>query len=161
MKKVVDINEAIKIARRIRRKKERIILTGGCFDILHIGHIKFLGAAKELGERVFVLLESDEKVKKLKGNNRPIFTQKDRAETLSSLKDADIIVNLPNFSSDYDYQSLIEEIKPDIIAVTENDPIIFKKRNYAEKIGAQLKAIPYVKSLSSSKLAEILSKEHI
>jgi len=161
MNKIADIEDAIRLATEARKRKEKIVLVGGCFDILHIGHIKFLEKAKESGEKLYILLESDKNVRKLKGFRRPIFNQQDRAEALSSLKDVDLIINLPYLTMDREYEKLIEEIKPDIIAVTENDPILSKKNRQAEKTGARLKIIPFVKSLSSSKLAEILGRENI
>ena len=134
----------------------RIVLTGGCFDILHIGHVRFLSEAKKTGDYLVVLLESDKKVKKLKGKNRPVFTQKERAEMLSALKTVDLIVLLPMMGTDRDYLNLIMKIKPDIIAVTENDPHIEKKRWQAKKVGSELKIISLTKAFSTSKLANIL-----
>jgi rfaE bifunctional protein nucleotidyltransferase chain/domain len=136
--------------------KGRIILAGGCFDILHVGHVRFLSEAKKMGDYLIVLLENDKNVKKLKGENRPVFIQKERAEMLSALGSVDLIVLLPAMESDSDYLSLVRIIKPDIIAVTENDPQLEKKRGQAKKIGGELEVISLIKTLSTSKLAEIL-----
>jgi rfaE bifunctional protein nucleotidyltransferase chain/domain len=138
------------------KRRGRIVLTGGCFDILHIGHVRFLSKAKKMGDYLVVFLEDDKKVRKLKGEKRPIFTQKERAEMLSSLKSADLIVLLPMIENDSDYLNLIRKIKPDIIAVTENDPHIEKRKDQAKKIGVELKVISSIETLSTSKLAEIL-----
>ncbi len=137
-------------------RKGRIVLTGGCFDILHLGHVRFLSEAKKMGDYLVVLLENDKNVKKLKGENRPIFIQKERAEMLSALGSVDRVVLLPVMENDSDYLNLIRIIKPDIIAVTENDPRIEKKRGQAKTIGAELKVISFMKTLSTSKLAKIL-----
>jgi len=139
-----------------RETKGRIVLAGGCFDILHIGHVRFLSEAKKMGDYLVVLLENDKKVKKLKGENRPAFIQKERAEMLSALGSVDLVVLLPTMENDSDYLNLIRKIKPDIIAVTESDPHIEKKKSQAKKIGGELKVISLIKTLSSSKLAEIL-----
>jgi rfaE bifunctional protein nucleotidyltransferase chain/domain len=139
-----------------KKSEGRVVLTGGCFDILHIGHVRFLAEARAMGDCLVVLLENDRKVKKLKGENRPIFTQKERSEMLSALKSVDLIVLLPMMEDDRDYLNLIKKIKPDIIAVTENDPQIEKKRWQAKEVGAELKIIPLTKTFSTSKLAEIL-----
>jgi len=138
--------------------KGSIVLTGGCFDILHIGHVRFFSKAKKMGDYLIVLLESDKKVKKLKGRNRPLFIQKERAEMLSALRSVDLIVLLPTIENDSDYLNLVMKIKPDIIAVTANDPAIEKKRSQAKKIGGKLKVISFTKTYSTSELAEILSK---
>jgi FAD synthetase len=139
-----------------RGNKGRIVLTGGCFDILHVGHVRFLSEAKKMGDYLVVLLENDKNVKKLKGKNRPVFIQKERAEMLSALENVDLIVLLPTMENDSDYLNLVMEIKPDIIAVTENDPHIEKKKAQAKQIGGELKVVPSIKTLSTSKLAKIV-----
>jgi len=139
-----------------RGGKRRIVLTGGCFDILHIGHVRFLSEARKMGDYLMLLLESDENVKKLKGKNKPVFTQKERAEVLSSLRIVDLIVLLPVMENDNDYLNLVTKIKPDVIAVTEGDPLVDKKRLQAKKVRAKLKIIPVTKTFSTSKLAKIL-----
>jgi rfaE bifunctional protein nucleotidyltransferase chain/domain len=154
MARIVHLQELKKLLSR--EGKGRIVLTGGCFDILHVGHVRFLSEAKKMGDYLVVLLESDKNVKKLKGGNRPVFTQKERAEMLSALGSVDLVVLLPAMGNDSDYLNLIRKIKPDIIAVTENDPHIEKKKGQAKKIGGELKIISLIKTLSSSKLAEIL-----
>ena len=139
-----------------RGNKGTIVLAGGCFDILHVGHVRFLSEAKKMGDYLVVLLENDKNVKKLKGKNRPVFIQKERAEMLSALGSVDLIVLLPMMENDCDYLNLVMKIKPDIIAVTENDPHTEKKRRLAKQIGGELKVIPSIKTLSTSKLAKIL-----
>jgi rfaE bifunctional protein nucleotidyltransferase chain/domain len=139
-----------------REKKGRIVLAGGCFDILHIGHVRFLSEAKKMGDYLVVLLENDEKVKKLKGKNRPIFTQEIRAEMLSALNCVDLVVLLPMMENGDDYLNLVTKIKPDIIAVTENDPRIENKKLQAEIVGGELKVVPFAKTLSTSALAKIV-----
>jgi len=139
--------------------KGRIVLTGGCFDILHIGHVRFLSEAKEMGDYLVVLLESDKNVKKLKGKKRPLFIQKERAEMLSALRNIDLIVLLPMMEDDSDYLNLVMKIKPDIIAATEDDPHIEKKRLQAKEVGGELKIISLTKTFSTSRLAKILGVE--
>ncbi len=154
MAAVVNLQELETLLRK--EKKGRIVLAGGCFEILHIGHVRFLSEAKKMGDYLIVLLENDEKVKKLKGKNRPIFTQQIRAEMLSALVCVDLVVLLPMMENDNDYSTLVMKIKPDIIAVTENDPRIEKKKHQAETVGGKLRVIPFVKTLSTSALAKIV-----
>jgi len=154
MAKIVDLQGLETFLQRERRG--RIVLVGGCFDILHIGHVNFLSEAKKMADTLVVLLENDAKVKKLKGKNRPIFTQEIRAEMLSALICVDLVVVLPLMEHDSDYINLVIKIKPDIIAVTENDPRIEKKKRQAETAGGELRVIPLVKTLSTSALAKII-----
>ncbi len=154
MAKIVGLQGLETVLRTERRG--RIVLAGGCFDILHIGHVRFLSKAKKMGDFLVVLLENDEKVKKLKGKNRPIFAQEIRAEMLSALHCVDLVVLLPMIENDDDYMGLVMKIKPGIIAVTKNDPRIEKKKRQAKAVGGELRVIPFVKTLSTSALAKII-----
>lgn len=135
MGKILTIERAIKVAQKLKNRGQKIILTGGCFDILHAGHIEFLGKAKKLGGVLFVLLESDVTVQKIKGKDRPVNKQGDRAKILSSLFMVNHVVPLPYFKTDKDYFSLVTKLKPDIIAVTRGDPYIKKKGQQAKLVG--------------------------
>jgi rfaE bifunctional protein nucleotidyltransferase chain/domain len=157
MGRIVDLQELERFLPG--KNKGKIVLTGGCFDILHIGHVKFLSEAKGAGDYLIILLESDKKVKELKGKNRPVFIQRERAEMLSALGSVDLVVLLPMIEDDGDYLNLAMKIKPDIIAVTEDDPHIEKKRGQAKEVGGELKIIPLTKTFSTSKLAKILGVE--
>lgn len=156
MAKIIDLERIKTIASSLKQNRKTVVLAGGCFDIIHIGHIKFLAEAKKLGDILVIFLESDEKVKKLKGTNRPIFTQKERAAVIAVLEPVDYVVTLPPISDDEDYQKLVFQLSPDVIAVTENDPLLAKKKKQADKIGAKIAVVPYIKTFSSSKLAHFL-----
>lgn len=125
-------------------------LVGGCFDILHFGHIKFLRSAKKLGGKVVVLLESDEAIKKKKGR-KPIHDQAKRAQLIASVIYVDAVISLPAMESDQEYEKLTKLIHPKYIAVTRGDRLIQKKRKYAEAVGAEVKEVAeYLKGLSTS-----------
>jgi len=157
MAKIVDLQGLKAFLPRDRELK--IVLAGGCFDILHVGHVRFLSEANKMGDYLVILLESDTKVKKLKGENRPIFVQQERAEMLSALESVDLVVLLPVLENDSDYLNLVTEIKPDVIAVTENDPLVERKQFQARQIGAELKVVSLAESFSTSKMAKILGVE--
>lgn len=159
MAKIINLEALEKEIASIKKARQSIVLVGGCFDILHIGHIKFLKEAKKNADFLFVLLESDETVNKLKGVNRPYFTQIDRAEVLSAIEFVDYVLLIPPIKEDTDYNKLISQINPDIIAVTENDPILEKKINQAKMVDGNIKIIPYLTTFSSSNLAKLLGVE--
>jgi rfaE bifunctional protein nucleotidyltransferase chain/domain len=140
----------------IRKAGKSTVITGGCFDIIHLGHIKFLKEAKKGIDFLVVLLESDTKVKKIKGNKRPYFTQKERAEVLSALRSVDYVFLLPFMKTDSEYDRLIRMIKPDVVAVTSNDPILNIKKVQADSVNAKLKIVQYMKTYSSSFIADLL-----
>lgn len=122
-------------------KKERVVLVGGCFDVLHPGHVVFLQKARSQGEKLVVLLESDEKIKQLKGVNRPVHTQKERALVLKALKFVSEVILLPFIKSEKQYDEIIKKIKPDIIAATIGDPQNHHKKRTAKLVGAKLKYV--------------------
>jgi rfaE bifunctional protein nucleotidyltransferase chain/domain len=145
--------------KKSKPRKSRKVLVGGCFDILHYGHIKFLKEAKGLGDYLIIALESDENTRRLKGKGRPIHSQKERQEILESIKFVDEVISLPEMKTDEDYKKMVADIKPDIIAITEGDSIKDIKRKLAESVGAQLIVIKKVKDLSSTKLAKLINLE--
>lgn len=122
----------------IRKLNKKIVLAGGCFDIIHLGHITFLQKAKQKGDVLIVLLESDKTIKKLKGHKRPINSQKVRAKVLSSLKPVDFVILLPDVTTDGQYDELVKTIKPQIIAVTKGDPNNLHKIRQAEFTDAKV-----------------------
>ncbi len=132
------------------------VLVGGCFDLIHYGHIKFLEEAKKHGDYLIVALESDENVRHMKGDNRPIHTQEQRKHMLEALVFVDEVQSLPPMKTDEDYNNLVLNIKPTVIAITEGDPILDKKQNQAESIHAKLVAIPKVHTPSTSQLTKLL-----
>jgi rfaE bifunctional protein nucleotidyltransferase chain/domain len=95
-----------------RRAGESITLANGAFDLLHVGHVRYLHAARELGGRLVVAVNSDDSVRALKGEGRPLMPAEERAEILAALADVDAVVIFP----ERDVQAIIREIRPDIHA---------------------------------------------
>jgi D-glycero-beta-D-manno-heptose 1-phosphate adenylyltransferase len=95
-----------------RRAGERIILANGNFDLLHVGHVRYLRGAKALGGQLVVAINSDQSVRALKGEGRPIMPEQERAEIVSALADVDAVIVFPEL----DVRSIIREIRPDIHA---------------------------------------------
>lgn len=124
-----------------KREGRKIVLAGGCFDVLHPGHVIFLEKAKKTGDILIVLLESDQKVSELKGINRPIHSQRERAGVLSALRAIDYVVMLPFMKNDKEYDKLIARIKPDIIAATRGDVKAHHYQRSAKLVGARLKYV--------------------
>jgi len=138
-------------------KNKKTVLVGGCFDLIHFGHLKFLEAAKEQGEFLIVALESDEFIKKNK-RKLQVHHQDERAEILSNLNMVDMIVLLPFFRTNNNYFELVKKISPSIIAVTEGDKQIENKKNQAKKIGAEVKeVITNLKNFSTRNIAKVFN----
>jgi len=95
-----------------RRSGEKVTLANGCFDVLHVGHVRYLHAAKELGGKLIVAINSDDSVRSLKGDGRPHMPENERAEVLAAFADVDAVV----IFTEPDVRALIREIRPDIQA---------------------------------------------
>lgn len=153
MGETISVRKITEVVEKLKRQHKKIVLVGGCFDILHPGHVVFLEKAKEAGDMLFVLLEADMKVKKLKGANRPIHNQKMRAKVLSALCYVDYIVMLPFLKSDRDYDNLIVKIKPDVIAASSKDANTTDHIRSAKLTGAKFKIVTKaIRDHSSSRI---------
>ncbi len=132
---------------------KNIVLVGGCFDVLHYGHLCFLKKAKALGEHLIVALESDFTLVETK--NRKVFhTQDQRAEILDSLSFIDEVLTLPPMTSDHSYLELVQLISPRVIALTQGDPRAHNKEQQAKSVGASCVFIPFEKGFSTTDLLD-------
>lgn len=155
MNTIVALDEAKNLGTSLHGKK--VVVAGGCFDLLHIGHVSFLEEAKKQGDVLVVLLESDEAIKKNKGPNRPINTQKDRAQLLAAFRVVDYVVLLDPDMTNEAYDALVISLKPAIIAATKGDAYRFHKERQAAQIGAKvIDVIQQVENRSTSRLVDIL-----
>ena len=111
LEKIIDIDDARRIVIKLKERGRIIGFTNGCFDIIHAGHVSYLAKAKENVDVLFVGLNSDNSVRRLKGKNRPINNQQDRAIVLAGLESVDFVVI---FEEDTPIK-LIEAIKPDFL----------------------------------------------
>lgn len=156
MNKIVDTDEAIKISKLLQRQGKNIVVAGGVFDILHVGHIQFLEKAKACGDFLLVLLESDENAKRKKGES-PINSQKDRAMVLSALYAVDYVVKLPKMTKDQQYDTLISQLRPDIIAATYKDSESWHKERQGKLVGAKVSyVIKRIRNQSTSKMKKLI-----
>lgn len=138
-------------------QNKKMVLIGGCFDLIHYGHLKFLEAAKEQGDFLVIALESDEFIKKHK-RKLQVHHQHERAEILSNLNMVDLIILLPFFQSNKEYFELVKKLTPSIIAVTEGDKQLENKKKQAKLIGAEVKeVVTNLKNFSTRNIARIFN----
>ena len=152
MEGVIPIKRLAAFVSSLKKQNKKTVLIGGCFDILHPGHITFLEKAKKAGDILIVLLESDQKVTELKGVGRPVNTQTERAKVLSALKTVDCVVRLPYLKSDTQYDQLTAKIKPDVIAATSKDTDTSHHRRSAKLVGAKFKVVTKIDHHSTSSI---------
>lgn len=155
MEKIISIEQAFEIAKNFHKKGKKIVLTGGCFDILHLGHIMLLENAKKHGDILFVLLESDQSIREIKGEKRPVNIQYDRARILASIAVVDYVILLTHISNNEEYDSLVKQLKPDIIATTHGDP----RRTHKERQGRMIdaKVIDVTEPLSNQSTTRLIN----
>lgn len=141
MGKVVSPQKLTHLVKQLKKQGQQIVLVGGCFDILHPGHVIFLEKAKRAGDYLIVLLESDRKVRELKGSSRPVHSQQMRAKVLAALQPVDFILMLPFMDTEAVYDQLVQKLQPDIIALTEGYANAHHQRRTAKLTGARLKFV--------------------
>ncbi|MEK7622975.1 MAG: adenylyltransferase/cytidyltransferase family protein [Patescibacteria group bacterium] len=133
---------------------DKVILVTGCFDVLHSEHWKFLTAAKNLGGQLLVGLETDTRVRQLKGPNRPVNKLQTRLKNLRQLGIANQVFSLPKkFDRPQDYKKLIQALRPDILAVSASTPFLVNKRELMALIGGQvIVVLPHNPHISTTKM---------
>ena len=112
MARSLSLEEAEQLTRELRHQGRRTVLANGCFDLLHVGHIRYLQGAKQLGDVLIVALNSDTSVRRLKGQGRPLMNQAERAEILSALRCVDYVVTFDDDTVD----QVVKRLKPDVHA---------------------------------------------
>ena len=144
-------DEISTIVSELKNKDKKIVFTNGCFDILHIGHIKYLEKTKSFGDILILGLNSDASIRRLKGENRPINTQTDRAYILAALEVVDYLVI---FEEDTPFE-LIKLIKPDLL-VKGGD--YEGKDVVGQSIAKELKLVKFIDGKSTTKTIERIQK---
>ena len=132
-----------------RRAGDRIILANGGFDLLHVGHVRYLRGAKELGGKLVVAINSDESVRALKGEGRPIMPAEERAEIVAALQNVDAVVIFPEI----DVRKIIREIRPDIQAKgTDYTADSVPERDVVAEYGGRVEIVGDAKNHSTSEI---------
>jgi D-glycero-beta-D-manno-heptose 1-phosphate adenylyltransferase len=148
-RKVVSRGELQQRVADWRLAGERVTLANGCFDVLHVGHVRYLHAARELGGKLIVAVNADVSVRALKGEGRPIMPAEERAEILASIEDVDAVVIFP----EGDVRAIIREIRPDFHAkgtdyTVENVP----ERDEVEACGGRVVIVGDPKNHSATEI---------
>ncbi|HXG14879.1 MAG TPA: adenylyltransferase/cytidyltransferase family protein [Calidithermus sp.] len=135
MAAALTVEEAAALAERLRAEGKRIVLANGCFDLLHVGHVRYLRAARRLGDVLFVGVNSDAAVRRLKGPGRPLVPAAERAEIVAALAAVDHVVIFDEDTAD----RLLERLRPHVHAKgTDYTPEAVPERATARAVGAQV-----------------------
>jgi len=155
MSSATSLTEIKKIRSKFKTEGQKIVFTNGVFDLVHAGHVDYLSKAKKLGDVLIVGLNSDDSVKRIKGDKRPILKQEERAFVLSNLKPVDYVV----LFDDDTPEKLISEIIPDILVKGADwsiEKIIGK--DIVERNGGKVMNIKFVNDQSTSKIIDLIVK---
>ena len=149
--KVLSLNEMVVARERLRREGKRLVFTNGVFDLLHVGHVRYLAQARAMGDALLVAINSDESVRELKGPDRPVFDEDERAEILAALRHVDYVVVFDDISP----RSLIRRLLPDVL-VKGGDYQLgeIHGREEVEAAGGKVISLPFVPGASTSSLIE-------
>ena len=149
--------ELLRIIKDLKAKGKRIVFTNGCFDLLHIGHVRYLEKARALGDVLVVGVNSDSSVRKLKGPKRPILPEEERAGILSGLGCVDYIT----IFREIDPLKLITSLRPDVLVKggdwTKEQTV---GKEVVERSGGEVVIIPFVKGASTSNLIETILEKY-
>jgi D-glycero-beta-D-manno-heptose 1-phosphate adenylyltransferase len=152
---ILERNDLLEQVEFERRNGARIVLANGCFDLFHVGHIRYLAGAKELGEILIVGINSDEQVKKLKGEKRPFMPENERAEIVSALKFVDYVTIFPEST----VTELIRAVRPDFHAKgTDYTTDTVPEREIVKEYGGQVAIVGDPKDHSSTDLIKQVNR---
>lgn len=142
---------------RLRAEGKRLVFTNGCFDILHVGHVRYLQKARELGDILLVAINSDRTVRDLKGEGRPVMNEDERAEMLAALSAVDYVTVFDDVSP----RRLISELLPDVL-VKGGDYALdeIHGREEVEAAGGRVVSLPFVEGASTSGIIEKIAIRH-
>jgi D-beta-D-heptose 7-phosphate kinase/D-beta-D-heptose 1-phosphate adenosyltransferase len=150
-KVILDRGELLRVRAELRAARRTLVFTNGCFDILHVGHVRYLAAARALGDALLVAVNSDRSVRALKGPGRPLMNEAERAELLAALAAVSFVTVFDEESP----RKLISELLPDVL-VKGGDyaPDEIHGREEVEAAGGRVLALPFVEGASTTGIIE-------
>ena len=158
--KIAELNELSDRCEKLRSTGKKIVATNGCFDLLHVGHIRYLQAARALGDLLVVGLNGDHSVHQLKGAGRPITLERDRAEILAALEFVDLITVFPEIRA----TRFLAAVRPNIyVKGGDYTPETLDPEESAilQKNGSAIRLIPFETGYSTSRLIEHICKGRV
>jgi rfaE bifunctional protein nucleotidyltransferase chain/domain len=149
--KILTLDQLAAESGRLRSESQRVVATNGCFDILHVGHVRYLAAAQKLGDVLVVGLNGDDSVRQLKGEGRPVNREQDRAEVLAALESVDYVTIFPENRA----TNFLRAAAPAVYAKGGDytaDTLDPEERAVLDEFGTRIEIIPFEKGYSTSEL---------
>lgn len=156
--KIVAREDAPRKVQRWQEAGEKVVFTNGCFDLIHAGHVRYLEQAKRLGDRLVVGVNSDESVRALKGEDRPIQSVTDRATIIAALASVDLVVVFPELTT----EKLLRELRPDVMVKGGDytlDTVVASERDFVFSYGGEYIIIPTVVRTSTTRIVKRIRSE--
>lgn len=154
IEKILSPEQMLRERQRLRATGKRLVFTNGVFDLLHVGHVRYLAQARALGDALLVAINSDSTVRELKGPDRPVFNQAERAEILAALRCVDYVTVFDNISP----RSLITELLPDVLVKGGDYQLDqIHGREEVEAAGGKVISLPFVEGASTTDIIKKIS----
>lgn len=153
--KILSLEELLSERARLRSAAQKLVFTNGVFDLLHVGHVRYLEQARTFGDALVVALNSDRSVRELKGDDRPVINQQERAEIIAALRSVNYVTVFDEISP----RSLIARVLPDVLVKGGDyglDEI--HGREEVEAAGGKVVSLPFVEGASTSSIIERMKK---
>ncbi|HEU4934152.1 MAG TPA: D-glycero-beta-D-manno-heptose 1-phosphate adenylyltransferase [Pyrinomonadaceae bacterium] len=151
IEKILSPEQMLRERQRLRAAGKRLVFTNGVFDLLHVGHVRYLAQARSLGDALLVAINSDQTVRELKGPDRPIFNHLERAEILAALRFVDYVTIFDNISP----RSLITQLLPDVLVKGGDYQLDqIHGREEVEAAGGKVISLPFVEGASTTSLID-------
>jgi D-glycero-beta-D-manno-heptose 1-phosphate adenylyltransferase len=155
IEKILSPEQMLRERQRLRDVGRRLVFTNGVFDLLHVGHVRYLAQARSLGDVLLVAINSDRTVRELKGPDRPIFNEAERAEILAALRFVDYVTVFDNISP----RSLIAELLPDVLVKGGDYQLDqIHGREEVEAAGGNVISLPFVEGASTTDIIKKISR---
>ena len=149
--KILSREELKRRVAQWRQQKYSIVMANGCFDVLHVGHVRYLRAAKGLGGKLVVAVNADDSVRQLKGEHRPVMPEQERAEILAALEPVDAVVIFPEL----DVRGILSDIRPDVQAKgTDYTPDSVPERDVVNSYGGRVEIVGDPKDHSATAIIQ-------
>ena len=153
--KIVLLPQLRELLSRLKAQNKRVVFANGCFDALHVGHIRYLSGAKQQGDLLVVGINSDDSVRRLKGPGRPVLDEQARAKLVAALRDVDYVI----IFAEPNVEHLLEELRPDVHAKgTDYTAESVPERAVADRLGVRVAIVGDPKDHSTRVLFESISK---
>jgi D-beta-D-heptose 7-phosphate kinase/D-beta-D-heptose 1-phosphate adenosyltransferase len=155
IEKILNLDELLGVRKHLRVAGKTMVFTNGVFDLVHVGHVRYLAAARALGDALVVAINSDRAVFELKGEGRPVIKESERAEVLAAMREVDYVTIFDDLSP----RSLIAELLPDVLVKGGDyglDEI--HGREEVEAAGGKVVALPFVEGASTSVIIERMKR---